>query len=64
MIGMASQLRRVRGSEAHAALRASPEVQRLQRRQPPQRPRHSRPALRLEVILTAADEGEGRGPPG
>jgi hypothetical protein len=50
------QLRRVRGSEAHAALRASPEVQRLQRRQPLQRPRHSRPAVRLEAILTAADE--------
>ncbi len=37
----------------HCRLGASPEVQRLQRCQPLQRPRHSRPALFPKVINTA-----------
>ncbi len=38
----------------HYSLGAAPEVQRPQRRQPLQRPRHSRPALVPKAITTAA----------
>ena len=44
-------------TELFAALRASPEAQRRQRRQPPQRPRHSRPAVLPEAISPAAGRG-------
>ena len=48
---------RVGASGRYAALRASPEVQRRECRQPPQRPRHSRPAVLPEVIPAAAGQG-------
>ena len=48
---------RERESEVYAALRAAPEVQRLQPRQPPQRPSHSRPAVVCQLIRAAADKG-------
>ena len=47
-----------RPSESHAPRRASPEVQLRQRRQPPQRPRHSRPAVLPESIIPAAEAKE------
>ena len=49
----------VRPSESHAPHRASPEVQQRQLRQPPQRPRHSRPAVLPEAILPTAGKGGG-----